>query len=70
MTNRTRPGVTTDRTTGEGAPAAPTITHKLETGRSYRGIPIHAAGGLHEHVVGLVRPPAVVCSNWQPGRGR
>lgn len=31
------------------------VIHKTETGRYYEGIPIHAAGGLHEAVADLVK---------------
>lgn len=36
---------------GEAVP----IVHRSETGRSYRGIPMHAAGGVHEHVLDELR---------------
>ena len=30
------------------------IAHKTDTGRFYRGIPIHAAGGVHEAAAELI----------------
>lgn len=33
--------------------SAPTTTHRADSGRSYRGIPVHAAAGVHQHATGL-----------------
>lgn len=48
------------------------LIHRADSGRSYRGIPMHAAGGVHEYALRLVRaglPPGATVLDVGAGSG-